>query len=99
MFNHFTKHLKSVRYPKKQETWDVSGILGNERYNFDIRRLDEPQKFTTATKATKLVFDLPTKFVIVDSQELHAHIFKNKITYLILDYIVKELEWNIILDK
>ncbi len=42
MFKHFTKHLKSVRYPKKQETWYVSGILGNERYNFDIRKLDEP---------------------------------------------------------
>jgi len=99
MFKEFKKYLKSVRFPKKQETWDISGILGNQRYNFDIRKIDEPQKFTTGTKADKIVFDMPDKWIVLDTQELHTYILKNKVTYLQLEDLISKLEWNIILSK
>jgi hypothetical protein len=95
----FSSYLKNIEWPSKKETWDVTGILGNRKYRFDVRDLDSVQKYKTNTKADKLVFNLKDKWVIVDTEELHEHIKNNRITYFELDYLLSKLVWNIVLAK
>ena len=95
----FSKFLKRVKYPKNDPTWDVKGVLGNNEYRFDVRSLDNPQKFTTASRADKLALEMPDKWVIVDTEELHKYIIKNKITYFNIEDLTSSLEWTIFIDK
>jgi hypothetical protein len=46
-----------------------------------------------------MVFDIKDQYIIVDVEELHKYIKKNKFTKLYLDSLLKELDWNIILEK
>lgn len=106
------KHLTNVRYPnpktKKQQLWDVSGILKdryNERFKFDVRPLKimsdgkRAKKGSTATKADKMVVETLSQWLIVDIKELHEYIFKNKIQHVYIEQIIKDLEWNVIIEK
>lgn len=95
----FSKFLKNVKYPKNDFTWDIKGILGNQEYRFDVRSLKNPQKFTTRTRADKIAFDMPKKWVVVDTKELHNYLVKNKVTYIELEEILSNLDWNVIINK
>ena len=95
----FSKYLKNVKYHKNDSSWNIERILRNQEYKFDVRSLSEPQKFNTRTKADKIAFDMPDKWVVVDTQELHTYIVKNKVTYLQLEDLISKLEWNIILSR
>jgi hypothetical protein len=95
----FSSYLKNIEWPSKKETWDITGILGNRKYRFDVRELKSVQKYKTNIKADKLVFNLEDKWVIIDTEELHEYIKNNEITYFKLEYLLSKLEWNIILPK
>lgn len=95
----FSKYLKNVKYPKNNVTWDVKGILGNQEYRFEVRSLDDPQKFTTASKADKLALETPNNWIILDANELKKYIKKKKITYFNLEDLTSTLEWTIFIQK
>ena len=95
----FSKYLKNVKYPKNDATWDIKGLLRNQEYRFDVRSLKEAQKFTTKTRADKIAFDMPKKWVVVDTKELHNYLVKKRIAYIELEEIISNLDWNIIINK
>jgi oligoribonuclease NrnB/cAMP/cGMP phosphodiesterase (DHH superfamily) len=85
---------------RKTELWDVEGILHNQKFKFDTRPIKNNIKIGSfKTKADKMVFDIKDQYIIVDVEELHKYIKKNKFTKLYLDSLLKELDWNIILEK
>ena len=88
---------------KKEELWDVSGILKgryNQSYKFDLRPLKNNSKFgSLKTKADKMVFDMRDTWVIVDTGELHTYIKEHKLKVVQLEDLILKLEWNIILPK
>ena len=99
LIKEFSKYLKNIKYSKNDPTWDIKGILGNQEYRFDVRSLKDVQKFTTGTRADKIAFDMPEKWVVVDTKELHDYLIKNKATYIELEEIISNLDWNIIINK
>lgn len=106
------KHLTQVHFPsdrtRKQQLWDVSGILKkryNDRFKFDVRPLKilpdgrEAKKGSFQTKADKMVIETLSQWLIVDIKELHEYIHKNEIREVHLESIIKDLEWNVVIEK
>src|SRR5210317_2292441 len=92
---------KATPIQRKKELWDIEGILKdrlNQKFKFDLRPIKNNIKIGSfKTKADKMVFDLKNEYVIVDVEELHQYIKKNKLKDLNLENLISELEWNIIL--
>ena len=103
----FSKHLTAIEYPKDKTSWNIAGILKdrNAFYKFDVRDMFElpdgtpAQKGSLDSKADKMVLEMEDKWVILDLEELHQYIKKNKLTKIYLHSLLKELDWNIILEK
>ena len=103
----FEKKLNGIEYPKNKTTWNIAGVLKNQNafYRFDVRDMfvlpegGFAQKGSTNTQAQKMVFEFKNKWIILDIEELHKYIKKNKLTKVYLDSLLKELDWNIILEK
>jgi len=103
MLEFLTDVKKATPAQKKKELWDIEGILKdrlNQKFKFDLRPIKNNIKIGSfKTKADKMVFDLKNEYVIVDVEELHQYIKKNKLKDLNLENLISELEWNIILPK
>ena len=103
MLEFLTDVKKATPAQKKKELWDIEGILKdrlNQKFKFDLRPIKNNIKIGSfKTKADKMVFDLKNKYVIVDVEELHQYIKKNKLKDLNLENLIFELEWNIIIPK
>jgi len=111
--NNFINLLKDISYPTKkqeqEELWNVEGVLKkrlNQKFKFDTRALQrlntsslQGKEGSTETKADKIVYEEKNKWIIVDVEELHNYIYKNKITRIFLEDLTENLEWNIIINK
>ncbi|MGB0897249.1 MAG: hypothetical protein ACPGRW_08000 [Flavobacteriaceae bacterium] len=103
----FAENLTAIEYPKEKTSWNIAGILKDKNafYKFDVRDMQREsanhlfQTGRTDTKADKMVFEFINKWVIVDIEELHDLIKKEKIKEFNLDDLLKKLEWNIIVNK
>lgn len=104
----FIKLLKNIKYPKKQEGWDVEGIIHgktNNSYKFDLRPIKkfEENDFGKIgffnTKADKMVFNLDKQWVILDIEELHGYIKNNNVKDLYINDLINNLNWNIFIYK
>ena len=103
----FAENLTAIEYPKEKTSWNIAGILKDKNafYKFDVRdmqRESENHLFQTGrtdTKADKMVFEFINKWVIIDIEELHNLIKKEKIKEFNLNDLLKKLEWNIIVNK
>ena len=103
----FEKNLTAIEYPKDKATWNVAGILKNQNafYRFDVRNMfllpegNFAQKGSTKTRAQKMVFEFKSKWLIIDIEELHKYLKKNKITKVYINKLLDELDWNIIIKK
>lgn len=98
------KYLEDVKWNNNfSQGWNVSGVLKNrlnENLKYDIRPVKNNMKEMSYTsKADKIVFDIDEKYFIVDFKELNNFLKKNKIKKIHINKIVKNLDWNIILDK
>tara|TARA_R100001086_G_scaffold161889_1_gene87210 strand:+ start:1233 stop:1559 length:327 start_codon:yes stop_codon:yes gene_type:complete len=108
MSKEFLKLLKEIKYPDKNEDWDVEGILHgktNRPYKFDLKPLrkfkqDDYGKIGNFnTKAEKMVFDFKDQWIILDIEELHQYIKDKKEKDFNIDNLMKELDWNMVLPK
>ena len=62
----FSKYLTQIKYPKKEDSWHIEGILinSNQSFKFDVRNMFalENNQFgkyvNTANKADKIVLEL-----------------------------------------
>jgi len=104
----FSHYLIAIEYPKEKTSWNIAGIIKgkNAYYRFDVRENDSKMPDGTPaksgrldTKAEKMVFETKDKWLIVDIDELHIYIKKNKIDKVYIDKLLKCLEWSIILEK
>ena len=88
---------------RKQELWDVEGILKNrlnEKLKFDLRPLSNNKKAGSFnTKADKMVFDIKNEYIIVDVKELIDYLNNNSLKVVELEDLLSKLEWNIVLPK
>jgi hypothetical protein len=110
--NKFLINLKNIVLATKEEEenecWNISGILNknsNQHLKFDIRPMfNMPnnqlgKKGTTSSKADKIVFETISDWIIVDAEELHEYIKENKITVVLFEDLLNNLDWNIIISK
>jgi hypothetical protein len=98
----FETNLTDIQYPNKPSTWDVEGIIKgrNGCFKFDLSPLkNNAKKGFFKTKADKIVIDIKNQWIIVDTEELHQYLKKNKLKVVHLQDLISKLEWNIILPK
>jgi len=103
----FSKHLKSTEYPKGETSWNIAGIIKGQNafYKFDIRDMIKlpdgtpAQKFKTNTKADKMVLEIGNEWIILDLEELHNYLKKNKLKKVYVNDLIPKLEWTIFLSK
>ena len=100
----FHSKIKNIKFAnlrqRKTELWDVEGILHNQKFKFDTRPIKNNIKIGSfKSKADKIVLDMKDKYIIIDTEELHQYVKKNKLKDLELNDLISKLDWNIILPK
>ena len=103
----FSKYLTAIEYPKQETSWNIAGILKgkNAFYRFDVRDMFKLPDGTPAkegrhdTKAEKVVFEYEKEWLVVDIEELHKYLKKNKLNKVHINELLKKLEWNLIIKK
>ena len=100
--------LEDITYPDKPTSWHVQGRLknrSNQEFKFDVGLMfnmpgnELGKKGNTASRADKMVFEEPNKWIIIDLEELHKHLKEKKLQKVYLQDLISELEWNIVLPK
>jgi hypothetical protein len=103
----FSKYLTQIKYPKKEDSWHIEGILinSNQSFKFDVRNMFalENNQFgkyvNTANKADKIVFETNKNWYIIDIIEFNKYIKKNKLSKVHLEDLLMNLDWCINLKK
>jgi hypothetical protein len=107
IIDRFSKHLTAIEYPKEKTSWNIAGILKdrNAYYKYDVRDMfilpdgKPAQKGSINTKADKMVLEMKRNWVILDLEELHQYIKKNKLKKVYVNDLISKLEWTIFLAK
>ena len=107
ILDRFSKHLESIEYPESKSSWNIAGIIKGQNafYKFDVRDMfalpdgAPAQKGRLDSKADKMVLEMNDKWVILDLEELHQYIKKNKVTKVYVNDLISKLEWTIFLAK
>jgi hypothetical protein len=105
--NRFSKYLTAIEYPKEKTSWNIAGILKdkNAYYKYDVRDMfalpdgTPAQKGRLDSKADKMVLEMEDQWIILDLEELHQYIKKNKLTKVYVNDLISKLEWTIFLAK
>jgi hypothetical protein len=103
----FSKYLENIEYPKNKTSWNIAGIIKGQNafYQYDVRDMFKlpdgtfAQEGKTDSKANKMVLEMQDKWVILDLEELHQYINKNKLTKVYVNDLISKLEWTIFLAK
>ena len=103
----FSKYLTAVEYPKEKTSWNIAGMVkdSNAFYRFDVREMFEMPNGTPAqsgrldTKAQKMVLEGEKEWLILDLEELHEYIRREKKTKVYINDLISDLEWTIFLPK
>jgi hypothetical protein len=107
IIENFSKYLTATEYPKEKTSWNIAGIIKGQNafYKFDVRDMFALPDGTTAqkgrldSKADKMVLEIDDKWVILDLEELHQYIKKNKLKKVYVNDLISKLEWTIFLAK
>ena len=103
----FSKYLTAIEYPKEKTSWNIAGIIkgSNAFYRFDVREMFKMSDGTPAqsgrldTKAQKMVLEGEKEWLILDLEELHEYIRREKKTKVYINDLIDDLEWTIFLAK
>ena len=107
IINRFAKCLTHIEYPKTETSWHIAGMLpnSNHHYRFDVRDTfkmkdgEAGKKGKTNSKADKMVYDLGSRWVILDIPEIHKYLKKHNTKKIYFDDLIEQLEWSIFLPK
>jgi hypothetical protein len=107
IINRFSKYLTAIKYPKEKTSWNIAGVIEGQNafYKFDVRDMFKlpdgipAQKGRLDSKADKMVLEMEDKWVILDLEELHQYIKKNKLKKVYVNDLISKLEWTIFLAK
>jgi hypothetical protein len=103
----FSKYLTEIKYPKEKTSWNIAGMIkgSNAFYRFDVREMFEMPDGTPAqsgrldTQAQKMVIEGEKDWLILDLEELHEYIRREKKTKVYINDLISDLEWTIFLPK
>ena len=103
----FSKYLTAIEYPKEKTSWNIAGIIkgSNAFYRFDVREMFKMSDGTPAqsgrldTKAQKMVLEGEKEWLILDLEELHEYIRREKKKEVYINDLISDLEWTIFLQK
>jgi hypothetical protein len=103
----FSKYLTAIEYPKERTSWNIAGIIKGQNafYKFDVRDMfalpdgTPAQKGRLDSKADKMVLEMENKWVILDLEELHQYIKKNKLKKVYINNFISKLDWSMYLNK
>ena len=103
----FAKHLTAIEYPKEKTSWNIAGIIKgtNAFYRFDVRDLlklpneEFAQKGRLDSKAQKMVIEGEKDWLVLDLEELHKYIRREKKRKVYVKDLISDLEWTISLVK
>tara|TARA_R100000742_G_C4265630_1_gene83665 strand:+ start:934 stop:1263 length:330 start_codon:yes stop_codon:yes gene_type:complete len=103
----FAKHLTAIEYPKEKTSWNIAGIIKgtNAFYRFDVRDLlrlpneELAQKGRLDSKAQKMVIEGEKDWLVLDLEELHKYIRREKKRKVYVKDLISDLEWTISLVK
>ena len=103
----FSQNLTAIEYPKEKTSWNIAGIIkgSNAFYRFDVREMFKMPSGTLAqngrlnTKAQKMVLEDEKQWLILDLEELHEYIRREKKTKVYINDLIDDLEWTIFLAK
>ena len=107
IIDRFSKYLTGIEYPKEKTSWNIAGMIkgSNAFYRFDVREMFEMSDGTPAqsgrldTKAQKMVLEGEKEWLILDLEELHEYIRREKKTEVYINDLISDLEWTIFLQK
>ena len=107
ILDRFSNYLTSIEYPKQKTSWNIAGVIKGQNafYRFDVRDMfnlpdgTPAQKGKLDSKADKMVLEMDDKWVILDLEELHQYIKKNKLKKVYINDLLSKLEWSIFLQK
>jgi len=107
ILNKFAEYLTSIEYPKEKTSWNIAGMIkgSNAFYRFDVREMFKMPNGTPAqngrldTKAQKMVLEGEKEWLILDLEELHEYIRREKKTEVYINDLISDLEWTIFLAK
>jgi hypothetical protein len=100
------EYLTDVKWCEKDQ-WQVEGIiekLSNQYLKFDIRFLKDFENkkgklIASNSKSDKVLFENDTEWILVDTQELIKYMKTNSLKEVLLENLIKDIDWNIILPK
>ncbi len=103
----FSKYLDAIEYPKKKSSWNIAGIIKGQNafHKFDVRNMFElpkeglAQKGRLNSKADKMVLEGEKQWLILDLEELHEYIRREKKRKVYVNDLISDLEWTIFLAK
>ena len=103
----FAKYLTGIEYPKEKTSWNIAGMIKgkNASYRVDVREIFEmpdgtlAQKGRLDTKAQKMVIEGEKNWMIIDLDELHEYIRREKKKKVYINDLIDDLEWTIFLAK
>ena len=103
----FSKHLTAIEYPKEKTSWNIAGIIKGQNafYKFDVRDMFElpeeglAQDGRLDTQAQKMVLEGDKQWLILDLEELHEYIRREKKQKVYINDLIDDLEWTIFLAK
>ena len=96
----FAKYLTGIEYPKEKTSWNIAGMIKgkNAYYRFDVREMFEmpdgtlAQKGRLDTKAQKMVIEGEKNWMIIDLDELHEYIRREKKKKVYINDLIDDLE-------
>ena len=106
--DHLINSIEATSTQKKEELWDVSGILkdrSNQEFKFDVRPMFNMfnnqlgKKIKILNKADKIVFETKKKWIIIDVLELNEYVKKQTSKTIQFEDLLNKLDWNIVLPK
>ena len=107
IFKIFTNNLKFIIYPEEKTSWNIAGMIkgSNAFYRFDVREMLKMPNGTPAqsgrldSQAQKMVIEGEKEWLILDLEELHEYIRREKKTEVYINDLISDLEWTIFLSK
>ena len=103
----FSNYLTGISYPEEKTSWNIAGMIkgSNAFYRFDVREMFKMPNGTPAqsgrldSQAQKMVIEGEKEWLILDLEELHEYIRREKKTEVYINDLISDLEWTIFLSK
>ncbi len=103
----FSNYLTGISYPEEKTSWNIAGMIkgSNAFYRFDVREMLKMPNGTPAqsgrldSQAQKMVIEGEKEWLILDLEELHEYIRREKKTEVYINDLISDLEWTIFLSK